>query len=53
MEISWLVGTGAALVGGGLCFWIWRARRAGGARDSLTSYLVGDQIGGGSSDSGG
>ena len=47
MEISWLVGTGAALVGGGLCFWIWRARRSGHARDAAISYLIGDQVAGG------
>jgi len=47
MEISWLVGTGAALVCGGLCFWVWRARRAGGARESLSGWLIGDEIGGG------
>lgn len=47
MEISWLVGAGAALVGGGLCFWIWCARRAGGARDTVSAYLIGDQMSGG------
>jgi hypothetical protein len=47
MEIGWLAGAGAALVGGSLCYWVWRARRAGAAQDSLRGYLVGDQVGGG------
>ena len=45
MEIGWLAGTGAVLVGGGLCYWVWRARRSGAARDSLTGYLIRDQVG--------
>ena len=47
MEIGWLAGAGGALVGGGLCYWVWRARRAGAGRDSLSGYLIGDQVGGG------
>ena len=45
MEIGWLAGTGAALIGGGLCYWV--ARRRAAARDALTGYLIGDQVGGG------
>jgi hypothetical protein len=47
MEVSWLVGGGAALVCGVLCYWVWRARRASRARDSLGGYVIGDQIAGG------
>ena len=46
MEIGWPTLAGAALVGGGLCYWVWRARRAGAAPDSLSGYLIGDQVGG-------
>ena len=46
MEIGWPTLAGVALVGGGLCYWVWRARRAGAARDSLSGYLIGDQVGG-------
>ena len=45
MEVGWLAGAGVALVGG-LCYWVWKARRAGAARDSLSGYLIGDQVSG-------
>ena len=44
MELAWLVAVGAALVGGMLCFWIWRARQAVSARDPSGGYLIGDQV---------
>lgn len=47
MDLAWGIGAAVAVIGGGLCCWVWRARRSGGARDSVAGYLIGDQIAGG------
>ena len=51
MDAAWGVGAAAALVGGSLWYWIWRARQSDKSRDTPAGYLIADQFAAGTSQS--
>jgi hypothetical protein len=51
MDAAWGIGCAIALIGGGLCCWVWRARQSGKTRETAAGYLIGDQIAGGTGQS--